>query len=486
MSIDERLSALGARPWVIGAVLLCTTGTLGVVAVSASPPHIASRAAGVGDVFRLNPGVVTTWYAVGVAMATAAALAVLWWVRNGWPWLVLAGAVLTIPAELIDAMPTLYLSTGQVRSGGFILALRPAAAQLLLLGVLAGGVRLMAIRPRGAGALLIGCAFGAQVFGASLDVRVGSIMILPGPRWDLSPFVHQLLHDGMIVVALGAAMLVMVLHRFYGDRPELSGPDDPRPDELGPGTRIPDGSRPDSRTVIAGGAAALVFVPVTVLWAEDQALSAAGYAALLLAGLVCAAVAGARVFAGTAVATLVVTGISGPAGALMLMQPGRLVLMWFLVGVSVLVGAALAFPPWRTWSAAAVCAFAGQLLLAVILLKPDWSRAHDRLTPLLLLVVLVIAATAVVAVVGTWRPMGPAAPVVLGPLLTATVIGACGLLARWQGTGRRGPGWGLFGEPRHLVVYAALLLGAAVFVTASAMRTGPFAGRGRDYSNESA
>jgi hypothetical protein len=455
VSIDERLTALGTRPWVIGALLLCTTGTMGVIAVSASPPHLVSRAAGAGDVFRVNPGVVTTWYAVGIATATLAALAALWWTAGrAWPWLVLSGALLTVPPEIVDMAPKLYAD-----AGGSMFALRPAAAQLLLIGVLAGGARLVWIGVRGAGAVLIGCAFGAQVFGASLDIRMYSIMILPGPGWDVSSFVQRLLHDGMIIVALGAAILVMVVHRFYGGRPELAGPN--RSDS-GPGTRA----------VIAGGAAALAFVPVTMLWNEEQALSATGYAVLLGAGLVCAAAAGARVLAGTVVATLAVVGVSGPAGTLMTTQSGRLVLMWFMVGVSVLAGAALTFPRWRAWAAAAGSALAGTAIVAVAVLEPGRSRDRNDLVALLVLIVLVVAATAVVAVAGTWPPLGLAAPVVLGPLLTATVIGGCGLLARWQGTGKRGPGPELFGDPRPLAVYASCLLVAAVLTAASAEWTG--------------
>ncbi len=46
-----------------------------------------------------------------------------------------------------------------------------------------------------------------------------------------------------------------------------------------------------------------------------------------------------------------------------------------------------------------------------------------------------------------------------GRLLTG-----CGLLAHWQGSGRRAPGAELFREPGHLGLYAALLLaGAAAF-----------------------
>jgi hypothetical protein len=106
--------------------------------------------------------------------------------------------------------------------------------------------------------------------------------------------------------------------------------------------------------------------------------------------------------------------------------------------------------------------------------------SRNAIVPLLLLTALVAAASAAIAVAGTWPPSAPSTPVVLGPLMMAAVIGACGLLARWQGTSRRGPGRELFGEPGPLGLYAGLLLAAAVLLAASGPRAGAGTVRARE------
>ncbi|MFB4317866.1 hypothetical protein [Actinomadura sp. 21ATH] len=463
MSVRARLEALPGGPWVTGAVLLCTTGTLGAVATSAMPVHVVRRAAGVADVFRVNPGTVTVWYAAVMAVVTAAGLAALCWsVRRSWPWLILSGVMLTGALALAELTAWDLMSSGVWRAILFLAALRAGAAQLVLLGVLAAGTRLAWTGARGAGAFLIGAAFGAQVFGAAMDIEVYRALaeagpLGPAPGMDAATFVRPLLRDGMVLTAVGAAVLVVLLHRVYGARPEPAGPEDPDPDP-----------RPDRRTAVAGAAAALAFVPVTVLWKQEQALSATGYAVLLAAGLLLAAAAGARVLATTATATLAVAGISGPAGMLMFAQPGALVRMWLLVGAAVLAGAALAYPAWRRWSASAACAAAGLILLLILAVRPGRQASHEDPVAVAVLFALVLAASAAVAASGVRRGAEAAAPVVLGPLLTAAVVGACGLLARWQGTGRRGPGPELFGEPGPLGAYAAMLLAAAALIAAPA------------------
>ncbi|MFI0355686.1 hypothetical protein [Actinomadura sp. 9N407] len=72
------------------------------------------------------------------------------------------------------------------------------------------------------------------------------VMIL-GPQMDATTFVQLLLHDGMVLTAFGAAVLLMVLRRFYEGRPEPAGPDesDPGPDRCtanaGAACRLPNG-----------------------------------------------------------------------------------------------------------------------------------------------------------------------------------------------------------------------------------------------------
>lgn len=442
-----------SRPWVIGAVLLCAVGTLGTVVDSATPRGDAGRAAGFADVLRTNPGLVMAESTTVVAVVTAAGLAALWWsLRRTWPWLLLAGVALTIPAELLWVVSrnvfygdAAWLIHGTVTSG----------AQLVLLGTLAAGLRLVHIGAAGAGAILIGAGAGAQIFGAAADVLIARIMILQpgGSQLDFASAAQILLHDGMLLAAIGGALLVAALHLRYDGRPELAAP---------PSTDPAIGRR----ATIAGAVAALAFIPAAVMRTGVEFTTSA-YILLLVAGLAAAVLAGVRATLGTVAAGAVIVGMSGPASALIQAESDQPIRMWFLTALGVVAGAAAVFPSWRRWSAAAACASSGAALAVTLLIRPDGVTA-------LMLTLLAATATAAIASLGVWLTRDGLTPVVLGPLLFATVIGACGLLAHWQGTGKRGPGGELFRDPAHLWIYTALLLAAAAaFPVLERLKTRP-------------
>ncbi|WP_165978409.1 hypothetical protein [Actinomadura darangshiensis] len=434
-----------SRPWVVGAVLLCAVGTLGTVAVAASPGSETRdgtrRGPGFADVFRIAPDPATVGASAVVAVVTAAGLAALWWsMRRSWPWLLTAGVVLTIPGEFVQLMSprgttgdAAWLARGPVTAG----------AQLVLLGTLAAGARLVHIGAPGAGAVLIGAGAGAQVFGASTDVWIVEPMLLrPGASTSA---VQSLLHDGMLLAAVGGALLVMMLHRRYDGRPELAAPSGAEP-AMG------------VRTVIAGAAAALSFVPAAGMGTSTGGFGVAACCLLLTAGLA-AALPGLHATAGTIVASATVVGISGPAAALIRSEHTSFVRMWFLLALGVVAGAAAAFPSWRRWSAPAGCAACALALAVTMLIRPDGVTT-------LLLALQAATATATIGSLGVWLAKDGLPPVVLGPLLFATVTGACGLFAHWQGADGRGPTQDLFKNPGHLWPYPALLLLAALAIAA--------------------
>ncbi|MEU8802981.1 hypothetical protein [Spirillospora sp. NPDC048819] len=445
-----------SRPWVIGAVLLCAVGTLGAVAVAGSPGSEgggeiggevgseAGRAPGFADVFRIHPGLVSVEAAALVAGVTVAAVAALWWsVRRSWPWLLVAGVVLTIPGEFVFFLS----SRGTDEDTGWLVYGSVAAgAQLVLLGTLGAGLWLVHIRAAGVGAVLVGAGLGAQVFGAATDVRIVELMLL---RRGLSASgVQSLLHDGMLLAAVGGGLLVMMLYRRYDGRPELAAPSSRVEPAMGRGTAL------------AGAVAAAVFVPAAFI--GDGEFDVAASALLLAAGLVAALIAGRRAFAGTVVASAVVVGISGPTDALI--QSAEPISMWFWIAVGVVVGAAAAFPSWRRWTAVGGCGLCGVALAVTMVIRPDGVTV-------LMLALLAAAGTAAIGSLGVWLARDGRLPVVLGPLVFATVTGACSLLAHWQGPGRRGTGDDLFRDPGHLWVYTALLLAAAVAFAALKRRT---------------
>ncbi|TDC12686.1 hypothetical protein [Actinomadura bangladeshensis] len=428
----------------IGAVLLCAVGTLGAVANSARPRGDVGRAAGFADVLRINPGVVSVGQTAVVAVVMAAGFAALWWsLRRSWPWLLVAGVALTLPTEFVNVVAHNELFSG---AAWFYFGSVTAGAQLVLLGTLAAGLRLVHIGAPGAGAILIGAGAGAQVFGAATDVWIAHILQPGGLRIDFAEAVQALLHLAFLATAIGGAVLLLGLHFRYDGRPELAGPSEAEP-AMG------------ARTAIAGAAAALAFVPAAAMDTVKGGFGVGACWLLLGAGLVAAALAGLRAALGTVIAAAVVVGVSGPASAFIQGMNTSFVGMWFLVALGVVVGAAAAFPSWRNWATLTGCVACTAALATIMLIRPDGVTA-------LIIVPLAATVTVAIASLGTWLTQDGLSPAVLGPLLFATVIGACGLLGDWQGTGRRGPNAELFREPGHLWLYTVLLLLAGVAVIA--------------------
>ncbi|MFA1540122.1 hypothetical protein [Actinomadura monticuli] len=445
-SLRGRNPVESSRPWVIGAVLLCAVGTLGAVANSARPRGSVGRAAGFADVLRVNPGVVQTEQAAVVAVVTVAGFAALWWsLRRSWPWLLVAGVTLTLPTELANVVTRNELFGS---AAWFYFGPVTAGAQLVLLGTLAAGVRLVHMGAPGAGAILIGAGMGAQVFGASTDVWIAHIAIAQpgGFPVDVAEAAQILLHVVFLATAIGGTLLLLSLHHRYDGRPELAAPSGPEP-ELG------------LRTALAGSVGAVAFVPAAAMETVKGGFGVNACWVLLGTGLVAAALAGLRAAAGVLVASAVVVGISGPASALIQAENTSYIRMWFLVALGVVVGAAAAFPSWRLWAALAGCAACAIVLALTMLIRPDG---------LTVIVLALLAATVTVAIasLGIRLTQDGLSPAVLGPLMFATVIGACGLLADWHGTGRRGPNAELFREPGHLWLYTVLLLLAGLALIA--------------------
>ncbi|KAB2346089.1 hypothetical protein [Actinomadura rudentiformis] len=417
----------------IGAVLLCSIGTLGVVSNASAPLDKGGRAPGIADLFRINAGRISV--AAAVAMALAAVLGLLalrWSVRRSWPWLLLAGVALTLPNEYAHLIAPYDLPPGGALYRT-VSALTTGAAQLVLIGTLGAGIRLCHIGERGVGAALIGAGFGAQIFGASTDVWFARILILgPGGNFpSAGEALKQLVHDGMILAAIGGAFLLAMLHRNYGDRPELAGPD------RDPGLRV----------TLAGSVAMVSLIPAALL-ADYRTYTITGSLVLLVTAIVCAAAAGVRATIGTAVATAALVGMSSPAAKLINVESLHPVRLWFWVALGVVTGGVAAYFSRRNHSAAIGCGTAAVLL----------PLMSERSTPgnALLLGLLVAGVTALIASIDVWAD--PSSPAVLGALVVPAVLGGHGLLTAKGDTGTRDR----VTEPlENLWVYVALLLLAA-------------------------
>ncbi|TDC89144.1 hypothetical protein E1285_17010 [Actinomadura sp. 7K507] len=328
-----------------------------------------------------------------------------------------------------------------------------AGAQLVLLGTLGAGLWLIHIKAAGVGAVLIGAGLGAQVFGAAIDVWIVELLLLHR-GFGYASAVQSLIHDGMLVAAVGGGLLVMMLYRRYDGRPELAAPSSVQSSVAEPAM--------GRATALAGALAAAVFVPAAAMGDGQSGVEA--FALLLGVGLLAAVIAGVRAVVGTVVASAVVVGISGPVGALIRADSAEPIRMWFWIAVGVVAGAAAAYPSWRRWTAVGGCGVSGAVLAVTMAIRPDGMTV-------LLLALLAAAATTAIGSLGVWLAADGRLPVVLGPLAFASVTGGCGLLAHWQGYGRRGPGEELFRDPGHLWVYTALLLAAAVAFAVLRRRT---------------
>ncbi|MFG2003763.1 hypothetical protein ACGFNU_31855 [Spirillospora sp. NPDC048911] len=435
------------RLLVVGAVLLCAIGTLGVVSNACAPLDKVGRAPGIADLFRINAGRISVAAAIAMALATILGLLALRWsVRRSWPWLVLAGVLLTLPTEYAHLIAPSDLTPGGPVDRT-ISALTTGAAQLVLVGTLGAGIRLCDIGARGVGAALIGAGFGAQIFGASTDVSFARTL-LPEPGGlfpNAGESLKQLQHDGMILAAIGGAFLLMVLHRNYGDRPELADPD-PDPDP-GPGLRV----------TLAGSAAMLALIPAALL-ADFRTYTGTGSLLLLTTAAVCAIAAGLRVAIATAVVAAALTGISGPAAGLISVESFQPVRLWFWIAFGVVAGGIAAYSSRRDWSAAICCGVAA-VLLPLAAGRPNPANA-------LLLGLLVAGVTALIGSIGVWAD--PSSPAVLGALAVPAVLGGHGLLIlNGDAAARSDEKAQLLDERLWIYIVLLLLAAAAMAVLAS-------------------
>ncbi|MGP4022256.1 hypothetical protein [Actinomadura sp. 3N407] len=198
------------------------------------------------------------------------------------PWVI--GAVLLCAVGTLGAVANSARPRGDVgRAAGFadVLRINPGVVSygqaVVVAVVTAAGVRLVHIGAPGAGAVLIGAGVGAQVFGASTDVWIAHIAIVPprGFPLDFAEAVQVLLHLVLLATAIGGALLAPALHHRYDGRPELAGPSGAEP-QMG------------ARTASAVAAATLVFVPVAHLDTVKGGFSVTACWLLLAVGLAAA------------------------------------------------------------------------------------------------------------------------------------------------------------------------------------------------------
>jgi hypothetical protein len=276
---DERqdLAASPTRRDVVWTVAAALVG-LGVVVNAAAPRAAVSPV--IATAMSIS-GAGTRAVLVAVA-ATIAGLVLLRW----WPWLLLVGALLTLPA----ATPTLPRWPEGTAAAYAVLA----GAPLALLAVLAAAQELLDSGTRGLGAALAGAAAGAGLVGAALL----------GASWLRTPPNLNAWQTVLALLGVAGGALAVARRTAAGRAPRLR-----------PGAR---------QTVLGALAALLAFVPVVltdervaaVLQVSEQSLARRPYALAAIVGLLtlgCAALlavaAGPWAAAGAVIAALMQVGV---------------------------------------------------------------------------------------------------------------------------------------------------------------------------------
>jgi hypothetical protein len=431
--------------------------------LAASPPRrdvvwmVAAALAGLGVVVNaaapraaVSPVIATAMYvreagtrAVLVAVAaTVVGLVLLRW----WPWLLLAGALLTLPA----ATPTLPLWPEGASTAYAALA----GAPLALLAVLAAAQELIDGGARGLGAALAGAATGAGLVGA----------VLVGAAWLRTP------------PNLGAWQAALALLGVAGGALAVAR----RPAVAGPGAAA---ARPGVRPTVLGALAALLaFVPVVVtdarvaavLQVSQESLARRPYAMAAVVGLLtlgCAALlavaAGPWAAAGAVTAALAQVGVAAPMILVLYAVVFHPAYGLGAAAVGLAAGGVAVATRWRVpLAAAAGVAASLALLLAVAATggAPEKVAQQGRWVPAgLLLALLVAAVTATVAAAAPAAAGRGGLAAVLGPIVGALVVGGKQSLIVTQLRGGTPESSYLIGA-HHLGPSAGLLVAAALAV----------------------
>jgi signal transduction histidine kinase len=341
--------------------------------------------------------------------ATVVGLCALRW----WPYLLVISGLLAVPDVLTASAGLTYpLAVTVVASAGYPLA---------ILGVLACAQGLVR-DSTGWGAAMTGLSMGAQLFGS---VIVGAGWLIPNggiPAW----------HAVLAVVGFVGVLPVAWASR-HGDRTA---------------TGLPDAgcwSWHRVRLVVAGGLAACLVIPLSLLTTERlAALLGVSFVALYIRSYVETAMVGAiTLVAATGIG--LIAGLWSVAAALiaatvrvavvspMILAVAALAfsgpLGWLCAVAGVVLGAVTAGSRWRIPLAGALTVVAAMaLFIAYAATSGHPEKLADQRSTIPALLILVVITAAATAVVGATAPvLAPrgALPAMLGPL--ATVLAAGGL-----------------------------------------------------------
>ncbi|WP_233223230.1 hypothetical protein [Amycolatopsis sp. BJA-103] len=365
-----------------------------------------------------------------------------------WPWLLVAGVVLSLPTALVHLVPDL---------GGHpsltIVAL--AGPPVVLLAVLAAAQELLRRGARTAGLVLIGLTVGTQLFAASLAGASWLMLATGGLVWHLV----------LTALSVAGAVLAVVTRGSRAQDPEWPEPR-PLPARFAAAAILAVLLPMAVGAVDVLKVSEILELPVASIGRHAEVVVAIGGLIVLVGGVVACAIAGSRAFFAAATSASVQVGAMAPLLLAVYSVAFQPVLSWLAAAVGVAAGCLVGASRWRVQFAVGGAAMSALVLFIVDLGTggvPEKLIDHDAVIPGALLLALLCAT--VVSVVVTTGPRlaedGVVVPV-LGPLVSVLVFGGAGAMAAVGIRDQNAPSTRL--EPVHHLGYSAglLLLAAAL------------------------
>ncbi|MFC9256276.1 hypothetical protein [Amycolatopsis thailandensis] len=434
----------GADRSVVGTTLSAALGLGAVVAFTA-----------VRDTSILRPLIALAapraWPADLVAVSLVPLVAVLAavFLTRWWPWLLVAGVVLSLPTALVHLFPDLGAHPS-------LSIIAPAGPPVVLLAVLAAAQELWRRGARTAGLVLIGLTVGAQLFAASLAGASWLMLATGGLAWHLI----------LTALSVAGAVLAVVTGGVRARDPEWS---ESRP--LTPrfaATAIMAVLLPMAlQAVDVVKISEVLDLPVESIGRHPDVVVAIGGLIVLVGGVIACAIAGSRAFFAAATSASVQVGAMAPLLLAVYSVAFQPVLSWLAAVAGVAAGCVVGVSRRRVQFAVGGAVVSALVLFILDLGTggvPEKLIAHNAVIPGALLLAL-LCATVVAAIITTGPRLaedGVVVPV-LGPLASVLVFGGAGVMTA-VGVREQNASPTRLEAVHHLGYSAGLLLIAAALI----------------------
>ncbi len=391
---------------------------------------------------------VWTGYSVLAEVVPMLGVLVALFTSRWWPWLLLAGAAVSLPSTVSVLVPS-------VGSHVSLLVAAKAGPPMVLIAVLAAAQELFRRGARASGFVVAGLAIGSQVFAAGLT----------GSSWFMQPVGTVFWHVALTVLGVAGAVLAVVTRGLR--RGWASGQLRPR---------------------VAVAAVGAVLLPLVAVYFDAAAVSGllkispASLArhpevvptitglVVLIGAVLLGLLAGARVFFGVAVMALVQLGVAGPVLLALYSAAVDPVSRWVAAAAGVAAGCVAAASRWRTPLAAG-----GGVLSALVIFVAAMATGgtpekliDQQLSVVGCLLLALLAATATVMIAWASQDLATleALPAAAGPLTSVLVLGGNAALVATRIDEQYSRGY--LAAVHYLPTYAILLLLAALLIAGAA------------------